>query len=314
MHLTMQQLAEQLDLSIGTVSRALAGDTAIAAATRARVAEAAKRLGYQPNTFARALTTGRTRIIGIHLANYSSFFVEMALRLERVVSADGYMPVVHAFSARIAAWRPDGEIVLGEDMPPETTPGMPRVGSGAHPAHDYVSVSFLDATAEGVRHLVKTGCRRIAALVDLRPIPEPSERERGYSLAMEEAGLEPMALVLGGPTRADGRAAILGFCKRAKPPDAVICHNDDTAIGAYRACLDLGLRIPEDVSIIGCDGVEIGAYIQPPLSTIVQPLDERAALYWRFLKERLASPERAQQAAELPARLLLRGTTRPARA
>ncbi len=313
MALTMQQLADSLQLSIGTISRALADDQAIAAGTRARVAEAAKRLGYQPNTAARSLSTGRTRIIGMHLSGFSSFFTEMALRLERLIAAEGYMGVVHAHGARLASWKPDGEIILAGESPERSWPGIPRVGSAIHPKDDYVDIDFEAPTRLAVRHLHATGCRRIAVLTTPRPESPTDGRLVGYRAQMAALGLGELACELPDTGYASTHSATTAFLAAHPAIDDLICHNDDVAIGAYRAILDRGLRVPEDISLIGCDGVEIGAYLAQPLSTIVQPLDERAATYWRFLSARLANPDAAQQTAILPAELLLRATTRQTR-
>jgi DNA-binding LacI/PurR family transcriptional regulator len=310
MPLTMQQLADRLQLSIGTVSRALADDQAIAVATRARVVEAARRYGYEPNTAARSLSTGRTRIIGIQLSAFSSFFTEMALRLERLLANDGYVGVVHAHGTRIASWRPDGEIILDAVLPEQVGRRVPQVGSGPHPTADYVDLDFETPTRQAVRLLHETGCRRIAAVITPRPGSLADGRLRGYLAEMAALQLPPLELELGDSSYGGVRAAVAGFLAREPAVDALLCHNDDVAIGAFRAILDAGRRIPEDISLIGADGVEIGGYLSQPLSTIVQPLDERARTYWRFLSQRLEQIDLPQQSAVLRAELLLRATTR----
>lgn len=311
MRVTMSQLAQRLGLSVGTISRALANDPAIAAATRDRVARTAQELGYEPNSAARALTTGRTRIISIHIDNFSSFFIEMSLRLQAIVARDGYMPVVHALGARMPGWRPDAEIILSEVLPEETWPGIPRVGSGPHPRHDYVGMDLRTPTTAAVRHLAAGGRRRIALLDAADALTCAGDRPTGYRKGMALAGLPPLLVPLSEATRAAARTSVATYLADQPLPEALVCHNDDTAIGALRALLDRGVRVPEDCEVIGCDGAEIGGFVQPPLSTIVQPLDARADYYWRFLRERLAQPDRPQQRIMLEAQLVLRGTTRP---
>jgi len=318
----MQQLADQLNISIGTVSRALSHDPAIAARTRKRVQEAASRLGYRHNLAARALITGRTTIIGIHVRNFNSFYVEMALRLERIISAVGYMAVVHSAPVTTTGWVPDGEIMLNAFLPlaDRGNPPRPLVGSLPHPTEDYVSVDFTTPTAAAIQHLHSTGCRRIAMLSHAQTImsqpgsgADPAyvdDRVSTYYRCMEKMQLPIEDIPLNHGTSLTARETLTRYILARGNPDALLCHNDDAALGAYRAALDCGLRVPMDISIIGCDGVEFGDYLAQPLSTIVQPLDERAAQYWKFLVARMKDPTLPQQRISLPTKLLLRQTSR----
>ena len=314
----MQQLAAQLQLSIGTVSRALAEDPAIAQRTRTRVAEAAVRLGYRKNSAARALITGRTSIIGVQVApTFSSFYVEMALRLERIIAESGYMAVVHSSNAPSALWIPDGRICLDASLPPRDDPPRPLVMSVVHETLDFVAVDLGTPTAQAIRHLHQQGCRRIAMLSHVQHtiahgdgFPAVDDRIEAYHRTMGELGLPSEVVDLPRGVRALARETVAGHLRAHGVPEAILCHNDDAAMGAYRAALDAGIAVPSELSIIGCDGSEFGEYLSQPLSTIVQPLQERAQKTWDFLHQRLRQPELPQQRALLPTRLSLRATSR----
>lgn len=307
MTVTLRDLAERLDLSVGTVSRALKRDEAIAAATRERVRAAADELGYRPNTAAQALVTGRRRVIGLHVSALRSYYVAMALRFQARLAADGYRSLLCDEASRPEArLDTDGDIFIGARIPDAYLAHAPgelpaAVSLIAHPVIDYVEVDFYRPVREAVETLLASGRRRIAFLG-----VEGDARARAYRDALAAAGVEPRVIPTAGLARADGRAAVVAC---ADLPDALVCHNDDLAIGAYRGALDRGVRIPDDVAIVGCDGIEDGDFLERPLSTIVQPLDAQGAAAWQALRRRLERPSLPQQRITLAARLALRATT-----
>src|SRR5262249_5883831 len=139
---------------------------------------------------------------------------------------------------------------------------------------DYVHLDFTDRVIEGVRHLYTVGCRRIAYLVPdwfdwYRSCRDA--RLYGYETAVAEVGQEPEYILTTDEKRQSVAPALKRYFEERGRPDGLFCFNDDMAIGAYRALRDLDLRIPEDVALIGCDGIEDTAYHDPRLTTIAQP-------------------------------------------
>jgi LacI family transcriptional regulator len=162
-----------------------------------------------------------------------------------------------------------------------------------------------------VEHLVSSGRRRIAYLVNNDLSNNPSEpRWRAYMSVMQEAGLPEELIVTTAPSRDTARLAVRDYVREQGCPAALFCHNDDMAIGAYRGLLDAGFRVPEDVALIGCDGIEDTEYLECPLSTIVQPIEEMCALAWTFLERRMADPQHPLQHARLQSHLVIRESSR----
>jgi DNA-binding LacI/PurR family transcriptional regulator len=107
-------------------------------------------------------------------------------------------------------------------------------------------------------------------------------------------------------TRAHGHETLRGHAGTF--PDALFCENDELAVGCCRALAERGLRVPDDVAVVGCDGIDEAAFLQPPLTTIVQPVDEMCRLGWEFLKRRIADRDAERRHAVLPARLEVRAS------
>ncbi|HEU4752942.1 MAG TPA: substrate-binding domain-containing protein, partial [Armatimonadota bacterium] len=110
--------------------------------------------------------------------------------------------------------------------------------------------------------------------------------------------------------RAAARDAIKSYLARHSAPEAIFCMNDDMAIGCYRGLCDLGLRVPRDVALVGCDGIEHTEYLETPLTTIVQPLDDMSRAAWQLLERRLGDPGAPPQRVKLSARLAVRESSR----
>ncbi|MCW3062468.1 MAG: transcriptional regulator, LacI family [Capsulimonas sp.] len=272
-------------MSYATVSRALnSADARIAPETRLRVQRIAAEMGYQPNRAARALVTGRTQTL--------------------------------------ALWSIDG--ILTVDLPRRAVPGLdgpllgrkPFVNMGVYVLEqtDYVRVDFSQVAKEAVRHLHARGCRRIACLLPdwLGWFRESSdERLMGYESVMSEIGQQPELILSPNSIREAIGPALKAYIARHGCPDGLFYFNDDVAIGAFRALRDLGLRIPQDVALVGCDGIEDTAYHDPPLSTIAQPIEEMCVTALSFLIGRIKEPSIPVQQIVLQPRLEVRGSSLP---
>lgn len=132
----------------------------------------------------------------------------------------------------------------------------------------------------------------------------------GCETALAQTGREPEYILAPDDTRRSVGGVLKDYIARRGAPDGLFCFNDDMAIGAFRALRDLGLRIPDDVALVGCDGIEDAAYLDPPLTTIVQPLEEMCATAWQFLERRLLQPLLPLQQVTLEPSLEIRGSSR----
>lgn len=190
-----------------------------------------------------------------------------------------------------------------------TTP-LVNIGSQYSASVDYVAAELTTGTEEAIRHLIGRGRRAIALLIDA-----PShgvgggERETTYRSVMAAVGMKPEILVSDSQAHQDAREAVRGRLQTGPPLDAIFCYNDDMAVGANRALHDAGLRVPEDVALIGCDDITEAAFLQPPLSTLGHPRSELCELAWRFLQNRMRDPLLPRQSAILSGHFIPRASS-----
>ncbi|MCC6730258.1 MAG: LacI family DNA-binding transcriptional regulator [Chthonomonadales bacterium] len=321
---TIKDIARQLGLSSATVSRALhdADSPFVSAETRRRVREAAERLGYLPNPTGRALVTGRTNLVSLWINDpYTPYYALIGHHLQVESERRGYQPVVRGVSTQSQGaidWQaPDGlaEGILVVDVndPLErflrARPAFRRplvaMGSLCTTKVDHVRIDLYRGSVEAVEHLVATRSGRIVALM----YAERDPRTEAYRDVMGRAGREPDVVPIPDEARATNRRRVRDYIEARGCPGALFCQNDDVALAAYRAALDCGLRVPDDVALVGCDGIEDTEYLEVPLSTVVHPVGEMVALAWRFLERRMADPSALPQSAVLPSRLLVRASS-----
>ncbi|BDI31644.1 LacI family transcriptional regulator [Capsulimonas corticalis] len=332
MTISIREVAARAKVSRATVSRVLNNvDVPISAETRQLVRHVAAEMGYQPNRAARALATGRTQTIALWTSNLrSAYYGEVIYytheeivrhEYELFVSAAGMGPGELVDTNQLASWPVDG--VLAVDVPRGKLLGLSNslienkafVNIGAYVLEDadFVQVDFQEKAAEAVLHLAETGCKRIAYLVpDWFEWFEESADARltGYRLAMAKLGREPEYIVTDSELREAATSALASYAGAHGCPDGLFCYNDELAIGAYPALRELGLSIPDDVAVVGCDGIKDTSYLYPALTTIVQPLEQMCATAWAFLKRRIDDPTVSLQQQILQPRLEIRGSSK----
>ncbi len=167
--------------------------------------------------------------------------------------------------------------------------GLPLVGIDDHmlAGVDTVGPNLLVGAREAVGHLRSEGCARIAFLAPRWIVPETDSRWAAYQDAMREFGCRPLLFEADHDQAPAGRDGMLRGLARYGPPDGVFCFNDGLALGALSALHAAGLRVPHDVAVVGCDGLDEAAFWQPSLSTIELPYGELAPRAWDCLRRRL---------------------------
>lgn len=303
---TQAQIAEKLGISRQLVTFALAGYPQVGKDSRERILAAALEMGYRPNPHARALLGKKTGIIALWIPDQiSTHYTHVARELGRLVKQSGneliisevgvadmkdiwtHVPVdgVCAVDATNAVRR-EIKSLAGRSVP------VVSLGTYCSPETDSVQVDMEAGTAEAMRHLIGSGFRRIAHATFVRRNIAGESRRIGYSKAMREAGLKPEFIhyPLSERQRPAARQLIQDYIREHGRPEAIFCHSDDAAIGIYRGLCDAGIRVPGDIALVGCDGIEDTEYLECPLSTLVQPVPEMCAAAWRFLRNRLADP------------------------
>jgi len=174
---------------------------------------------------------------------------------------------------------------------------------------DFVGIDLTRVAHEAVRRLVATGRKRIAHMTFHGSPSNDDARCRAYVSVLGESGLKTEFIVPQNEKRHVVRANVHDYIAAHGYPEAIFCHNDDMAIATYRALSDLGLRVPDDVALLGCDGVEDTAYFPSAISTIGQPFEEMCETAWRFLERRMAEPDAPPQQVILQPKLLWREST-----
>lgn len=316
---TIKDIAVETGLSKTTVSLVLsdkAGTRGIAVRTCQRVREAALRLGYHRNGYARALRTGHSNLIGITGLNFEHPVPLMGVKAAaEAVLAHGYGVFLNDLAwlpehpervvDDIASHRVEGLLILesrGLNNPAGRT-ALQRLIDGGLPVvtvddlrlrgADVVSVNRDEGAYLATRHLLSLGHRRIVMTVDARAeAPALKDRLRGYDRALREAGLETdpsllLAPIRSMPTFEDGIELAARVLENPARPSAMFCVNDRVAIGAMQALFARGVRIPDGMAIVGFDGIEEAAYTAVPLTTVSQPMAEVAEQAISLLLERI---------------------------
>lgn len=326
---TQAHIARKLGVSRQLVTFALAGYPQVSEKSRERIRAAARKMGYTPNPHARALKKGRTGIIALWVPDQiSSHYTHVACELTRLIKQDQYELIVTevgpAIAKKMASHVPmDGIFIVDapeavrahlESAVGQATPVI-QMGAEHYEKADFVGVDLLAGTMAAMEHLIGNGFRRIVHATFLRKNHAGFYRKAGYLQAMRQAGLKPEFLYypLTDQQRPVVRRLIKNYIKEAGCPDAIFCHSDDVALGIYRGLCDLKLRVPEDVALVGCDGIQDTEYLETALTTIVQPVAKMCATAWDFLQRRLKSPGLSRQKIVLKPSLIVRESSGPAR-
>ena len=317
----LKDVAARAGVSIKTVSNVVNGFAHVAPETRARVQAAIDALGYVPDPAARRLRGGGSGVIALAVPELRSpYFAELAGLIVRAAEPRGWTVLIEQTDGRADRERDlvqglrrhaiDGLILSPVGLDPELVgrDGLPTVLLGERIRNgraDHVGVDSAAAAADAVRHLLRLGRRRIAAIgaPDHLSAVARARRLAGYRAALAGAGLTPdprLIVPVSGMHLADGAAAMGELLDRVRePPDAVFCCTDPLAFGAIRACVDRGLDVPGDLAVIGFDGIEEGRYSTPSLSTIAPDTERIAQLAVDLLAARVAGAAVAAPAREI---------------
>ncbi len=332
---TLQDIAVAVGVTQTTVANALKGKGKVSEATRQSILKCAAELGYRPNMLARSLAQGKTDTLGFILPTIANpFYPEIAEAIERTASRHGYQMLLcntcydfqqgRQHLERLVSRWVDGVIVMGSsmdigDIAEHFQRGLPMVlcdwqENESPEGMPQVSVDFRRAGALAAEHLLALGHREIGIIVSE---PEQTLRLEGFRSVLRDAGLSlaPDMIRQGHATLESGYAAAHKFLTAPVRPTAIFATTDWMALGAHEAILDAGLRIPQDISIVGLDDIVVSAHIRPPLTTVAIPkfqlAKEATELLLGLIREghpeplvRLIAPELIirQSTAPLPSR------------
>lgn len=323
---TITDVARAAGVSVATVSKVVNGRDGIAAGTATHVQDVVQRLGYESSLVARSLRSHRTNVVGVLVAEFEPFSTEVLKGVGTALASSDYALLAYTGASRTAApgWERrylsrlsgtliDGAIlvtptVVGADATVPVVAVDPHTGRAGLPT---VDSDNLHGALLATRHLTGLGHRRIAFLGGRADLESSRLREAGFRQAMAEAGLpvDP-ALVASGDYRRDAAlepaAALL---RLADPPTAVFAANDLSAMGVLDAARGLGLRVPEDLSVVGFDDVPESASAEPALTTVHQDIQLIGSRAVQLLLALLAGDPLPAQHDRLPTRLVARAST-----
>jgi len=319
--MTQKEIAKQLNVSQPTVSMALKGSERISPSLREEVRKLAAHSGYHPNLAGQLLRQGRSNVIGAVFPSLTNgFFAELFQELQSRLLPHGYLlhlsqaespEELAATAASLRQMQVAGVIAIGsaaDALLPLRDEGIALVFYGGDSelgcGVSQILPDRYHAAAEVMDYLLKQGRRHIAFL---GATYEAELRFRAYREAVAAAGLPETVI------RSNGRGASMeSGCRmmeqllRERPEiDAVFCHNDELAIGALRAAVKAGIRVPEQIALCGFDGIEAGEFTTPPLTSVEQPRREITASLVSELLASLADPTHCRFVS-IPCRLIAR--------
>jgi LacI family transcriptional regulator len=328
---TIHDVARLAGVGIGTVSRVLNNNPNVRAATREKVLAAISQLNYTPDPIARSMILRSTNLIGVMVPFFTRpFAIEVLRSVETAINRAGrelvlYNIVTNAqrdsyFSDLPMRRRVDGLLVISL-VPDETAAlrfkrvKMPVVLIDAYNPHlTSLVVNNVEGAYQAVNCLIRHGHRRIGFINGIMnegnfKFNQANDRLIGFHQALSEAGLscEPDLILSCEWNRHAGKAAACELLKRTPRPSAIFAASDIQAIGVLEAARELGIGVPEELSLIGFDGIELAELLA--ISTIQQPIEEMGALGVRKLMELIEQPERAPELLRLNTTLVERRTT-----
>ncbi len=329
--MNLEQIAELSGVSRSTVSRVINNDPNVSDQTREKVMQVVRRVNYVPNAAARGLAAGRTHVIGLVIPmGVSTLFTDPYFPL----LIQGVSAACNAREYSVMLWLAEPEyerrqirqimysglidgviiasMLTNDSLVQALIDGdLPFMLVGRHPTDprvNYVDADNVNGARDGVRHLLRLGRTRIGLINGPQNMIAGVDRLAGYTLALRERGLivQPELITDGGFSEAGGYLAMQQLLPRQ--PDAIFAASDAMAMGALRALREAGLRVPEDVALIGFDDLPFAARAEPPLTTVRQPTHRMGAMTVETLIELIEQPPSSPYHLILPTELVVRAS------
>ncbi|RME17335.1 MAG: LacI family DNA-binding transcriptional regulator [Alphaproteobacteria bacterium] len=331
MAVTLKEVAERAGVSRSAVSRTFTPGASVSAKTRAKVEAAAAALGYSPNALASSLTTGRTKMIGLVSNNFRNpFFLQVFDLFTRGLQDRGLRPLLvnltdetdPANSVRmLRQYSVDGVIVASSTLPPGFTrafrdAGVPAVHSFGRysdaPRVDIVGIDNIECGRIAARTLLARGYRRLGFLGGPESATSTQDRLKGFREELERHPEVTFSYSFAASYTFDaGRAEMARLLAAGERAEAYFGGDDVLSIGALSAMADAGLRVPEDIGIIGLNDMEMAGWESIGLTTIHQPVPEIINASIDVVMAILENPEKPPRAQAFPCQLVERRTLRP---
>lgn len=333
-HKTITDIAKKLKVSPSTVSRALNDHPDISDETKAKVKALAIKFNYSPNPIAQSLKNNRTSTIGILVPEIKHDFFSSAISgIEEIAYQSGYTIILSQSNESF-----EREVVNTNAMMNHRVAGLIVSISQHTRSSDHfqlliernIPLVFFDRVCEdilankvviddeqsafnAVQHLVQKGYKKIAHLAGPKELDICKKRFNGYRSALEEAGIHVNddLILYGGLHESDGYVSMETLLKNGNVPDAIFCVNDPVAIGAFQKIREAGIKIPDEIGIVGFSNNKITTLVNPPITTVNQPsylMGKKAA---ELLIEMIENPSKVNdfKTVTLETQLIVRGST-----
>ena len=327
---TIHDVASRAGVSKSLVSLAMRGSPKVSDASREAILQAAAELGYRPNAAARSLADRRSRTVGVLVLDlHNPVFADILDGIQSEVRAQGYSTMLVTGAAdpdreqaeldKLLEFQVEGLILVSHRLSPAAlrrfaaeVPTVVVTRDDIHgPRIDTISNDDVAGGVLATEHLIGLGHTRIAHLAG-GDNPVARHREQGYREAMARAGLAEFVTVIpGGLTDVAGYAAAQQALAELHPPTAMFVANDIAALGAIAAVQESGRAVPGDVSVVGYDGIALGALRTLSLTTVAQPLERMGTLAAQRLFARIALPRQRAHHVLVESALIVRGSTTP---
>ncbi|MFF0909372.1 LacI family DNA-binding transcriptional regulator [Microbacterium enclense] len=324
---TIHDVAAAAGVSVATVSKAVNGRYGVSPETVGRVLDVVRELGYESSLVASSMRSRRTGVVGVLVADIEPFSAEILKGVGAALSDTGYDLLAYTASRREGeGWerrslsRLSGTLIDAAIIVTPTVVNIagevpivaidPHTGRGDVPTVE--SDSFTGAQ-QAVHYLAQLGHRRIGFIAGRPDLRSAVARASGYREALASAGIpfDPALVGVGRYEKDVAREAAHAMLSLADPPTAVFAANDLSALSIVQVAAERGLRVPEDLSVVGFDDVPEAARAQPGLTTVRQPMQRLGGEAVRMVLALLAGEELDETHIQLPTRLVARGTTAP---
>jgi DNA-binding LacI/PurR family transcriptional regulator len=330
----MNEIARLAKVSLGTVSNVLSGLPTVREPLRKRVMDAVDSLGYQPNQLSRGLRKNKTNIIGMIISDVSNpFFPAVVKGAEDTAFNNGYRLFLcntdndfvkeETYLRELQTYLPSGLIIMTSDIKGSTKLAEDYRDAGAavvyvdrlphHWTGDTVTSMNEEGAYQATKHLVELGHKQLAMISGSSVLTNSGERFQGFLRALRQAKIKCSSKYIqeGNFNKRSGYEKAQSLLQLNPRPTAIFAANDLLAFGALNAIRDLGLRCPEDVSVIGFDNFEFAEFVTPTLSSVEQSGYHLGAKAAQIIVDRIAGKNSARTQLVLPTKLKVRASVAP---
>jgi LacI family transcriptional regulator len=327
---TIVDVALAADVSVSTVSKVINDRYGVSPETYDKVMDVVAELGYESSLVASSLRRHSTKVLGVLVPTFEPFSTELLKGISAAAEGTGYELLAYSGNlehnrigwerrslSRLAGTLIDGAVIVAPTAT-VTTATIPVVAIDPHTGStgpSTIEVDNVGGARAATQHLIDLGHRRIAHVRGRVDLISAQLREQGYREALEAAGIEydPALVRVGGYRASETTDAARELLRLPERPTAIFAANDLSAIRVMEIAVELGLRVPEDLSVVGFDNVPEAANAVPPLTTVAQPLQQMGAEAVRLLLA-LLGDDANEEHISFPASLVIRGSTAPPRA